>query len=249
MAGHTWLSPNERQVLLDALVAGTAWADADDLVVGTDPSQVDATFCATMETILTNEAAVILRERLPGTASRLDTYRHLVTPTFTSITPATGDAAGGETKVIVGTGFDDPAVTIGGHAQTRVSWNPTTIVIKTVAHAAEADEHLIITNHSTLSVEANDAYATIAAATPTFTSITPASGLRGQVCHIVGTNFKEGVTVQFGTTYALVTAWSATTIQCIAPPGSGTVALIITNKGAGAGTEHADAAAAFTYSS
>lgn len=246
MPGHAWFAPEERQIILNALVAGSDWATASHLVIGTDEWQVDNTFADTQQTILEAEAAKFLAASLPGAISREDTYAHLVTPTFTSITPATGDAGGGERVVIVGTGFHNPAVTIGGHAQTVVSWNPTTIVIRTVAHAAEAACHVIVTNHSTNAVEATDAFEFTAAATPAFTSITPSSGPAwgGTVCRIVGTGFKEGVTVQFGTTYALIQSWTATLIVCVAPRHAvGAVNLIIMNPSG----NHDDEVTPYTY--
>lgn len=68
------------------------------------------------------------------------------TPVFTSITPATGPAAGGSRHILVGTGFTPGvAVTIGGHAAGVERQNETTLVITPAAHAAGALD-IVITN-------------------------------------------------------------------------------------------------------
>lgn len=251
MAGHAWFAPEERRIILNSLIAGNDWATASHLVIGTDPSQVDDTFADTQQSILEAEAAKALAAQFGGPASQAAYYAALVTPTFTSITPATGDAGGGETCTIVGTGFMQGAtVKLGAgtatHAQTVLSINPTTIKIKTVAHAAEAACHILITNPSTKEIEGADAWAFTAAATPTFTSITPATGPKsgGTVCKIVGTNFKEGFSVLFGTKPALVQSWTATTAVVVAPWASaGAVGITITNPS----TTTVTGAAAYTY--
>ena len=240
MAGRAWITPDETQIIINGLKAGSDWATASHLVIGTTQDTVDDTFCDTLQTAYEARAAQELSEFCPGPAARETAYINLLTPVFTSVTPATGDAGGGETCVIVGTGFQPGATvklgaTTATHLQDIVSINPTKIVFKTVAHATEAAVHLLITNPSTKTVEAADGFAFTAAATPTFTSITPATGpaYGGTYAKIVGTNIKEGVSVTVGEAAALVSRWTATTIHIIVPVGAaGANNVVITNLSA-----------------
>jgi hypothetical protein len=240
--------PNPARVAaVEALANGTAWSDVRDDILEAlwdiDPTWADST----LETMLTAEAAVIAAEQCPGPATRLATAEAAVTPVFTSITPATGDPGGGERVVIVGTGFQPGAtVTIGSHAQTVVTVNPTTIVIKTVAHAAAAAAALVITNPDTTTVTEAAAFTFTAVDDPTFTSITPDTGTKngGTICHIVGTKFRAGVVVKFGTTQATVLNMTDTDIWVTTPRhAAGKVTLKITNLNA----QYNDAAEAFTF--
>lgn len=75
-------------------------------------------------------------------------------PTFVSITPDTGPAAGGSEHVLVGTNFvPGLAVTIGGHAAGVVWLNDTHLRVTPAAHAAGALD-IVITNANTETVTA-----------------------------------------------------------------------------------------------
>ena len=253
MAGVSWLDPNDRETLVAALAAGTAWADAKALLPA---SKVDDTFLDARETELTVIAKQRAREHTPSTDSKLATFKALVTPTIDTVTPATGDTAGGDTVVIVGTGFATGAsVTFGGHAATVVSLSPTEITVVTPAHAAEAAQHVKVINPSTKEAEAADAFA-YSKHTPTFTSITPTSMSKGTVdteaapvdpirAVIVGTNFYPNAIFKVGGVQAFVLNHTATRAEILVPTkaAAGAVDVTITNKNGdvATGTE------AFTY--
>ena len=80
---------------------------------------------------------------------------------------------------------------------------------------------------------------------PTVTSISPTSGpaAGGTAVTINGANF-TGATVVFGATSASVTSNTGTQMTVIAPPGSGTVDVVVTNAGGKSATSAADQ---FTY--
>ena len=67
-------------------------------------------------------------------------------PTFVSITPASGPAAGGSRHILVGTKFcPGVTVTIGGHACVVERMDEQTLVVTPPAHAAGA-LNIVITN-------------------------------------------------------------------------------------------------------
>jgi hypothetical protein len=80
---------------------------------------------------------------------------------------------------------------------------------------------------------------------PTITSVSPTSGpaAGGTAVTINGANF-TGATVNFGSAPASITSNTGTQMTVIAPPGSGTVDVIVTNAGGSSGTSAADR---FTY--
>jgi hypothetical protein len=243
--GVLWLDPNDIETLIKSMAGGASWATAKALL----PSgKVDGTHLDTWQTDITARAAARAAEFCPGPEARALTYGAMVTPTISAVSPGTADPGGGEIITVTGTGFQPGAtVTLDVHACTVLSVNPTTIKFLSPAHAAENDLHMVITNPDTTSVEEQDAIDYTAVDDPTFTSITPSAGTvkGGDVVRIVGTKFRAGVTVKFGTEQAYVQARTGSTVLfAVTPPhAAGAVALVITNPNA----EFVSAAAAFTY--
>jgi len=83
-----------------------------------------------------------------------------------------------------------------------------------------------------------------AAITPTITAVTPTAGVTGTIVSIVGTNFMNGASVMFGTTYATtVSVVSSSLIQVSVPSlTDGTYDITVINTNA----EEATLASAFT---
>jgi IPT/TIG domain len=80
-------------------------------------------------------------------------------------------------------------------------------------------------------------------ATPNLTNITPKAGLQagGTSVTITGTNLNEATAVDFGSTSATsFTLKSPTEVTATAPPGSGTVDVIVTTPGGTSATSSAD---------
>ena len=253
MAGVSWLDPNDRETLVAALAAGTAWADAKALLPA---SKVDDTFLDARETELTVIAKQRAREHTPSTDSKLATFKALVTPTIDTVTPATGDTAGGDTVVIVGTGFATGAtVTFGGHAATVITLSPTEITVVTAAHAAESNQSVVVTNPSTKAATKTNAF-TVSKHSPTFTSITPNTGLKGNSetvpvadpihAVVVGTNFYPNVVIKVGGVQAFIENHTETRAEILVPLASaaGAVDVTITNVNGDVAT----GTGAFTYS-
>ena len=142
-------------------------------------------------------------------------------PTFTSITPASGPIAGGTAVTIVGTNFAaGVVVTIGGANAAGVFVDSTHITAVTPSGTAGARD-VVITNTDGQTVTGTGAYTYVAP--PTFTSITPNSGstLGGTTVTIVGTNFVNGIGVTIGGAAATnVNVVDATSITAVTPAGT-----------------------------
>ncbi|PKL70014.1 MAG: hypothetical protein CVV30_01175 [Methanomicrobiales archaeon HGW-Methanomicrobiales-1] len=175
-----------------------------------------------------------------GTAYQLITVYY--TPTFTSITPNSGPLAGGTAVVIRGTNFADGGafgVTIGGAAATSVvRVNATYITAVTPVSPTTGAKDVVITNNGGQTATGTGAFTYVAL--PTFTSITPNSGLPagGTAVTIVGTNFVSGGS--FGVTIGGIAATSVVRVNSThitavtpasSPPGStGARNVVITNN-------------------
>jgi len=253
MAGVSWLDPNDRETLINALSVGTSWSGAKALLPS---NKIDSTFLDARETELTVLAKQRARELTPGTASQLSTLGALVTPTISTVTPSTGDTAGGDIVVIVGTGFEAGcAVTFGGHAATVLTVNPTEITVRVAAHAAEANQSVVVTNPSTLAATKTNAF-TVSKHTPTFTSITPSSTPKGPTnpedapvdpihAVIVGTNFYPNTVFKVGGVQAFVQNHTTTRAEILVPVHSVAEAVNVTITAQNG--DVATGSSAFTY--
>jgi hypothetical protein len=154
-------------------------------------------------------------------------------PAITSVTPATGPAAGGTVVTITGTDFAAGAsVTFNGVAGTNVTVTGTTTITVTTPGGSPGPVTILITNPDGLGTSIGGVFSYLGAA-PTITSVTPASGtsLGGTTVTITGTDFQGGATVRFGGTLATaVTVVSSTTITASTPAMvPGTVHVQVTN--------------------
>jgi hypothetical protein len=156
------------------------------------------------------------------------------TPTFTSISPASGSTAGGTSVTITGTGFNGvTGVTFGGTAATGISVSETSITATTPAHGAGAVDVVVTTTGGTATGTGVYTYS----GPPTFTSISPAYGPTGggTAVTIVGSNFISGGS--FGVTIGGAAATSvvrvdSTHITAVTPARTaGARDVVITNNG------------------
>ena len=165
-------------------------------------------------------------------------------PTVTTVAPAAGPAAGGQSVTITGTNLTGAtAVRFGGTAATAFTVDSATqITATTPAHAAGAVAVAVTTPGGTGS-KAN-AYTYVAA--PTVTTVAPAAGpaAGGQSVTITGTNLTGATAVSFGGTAATAfTVNSATQITATTPAhATGAVTVAVTTPG-GTGSK----ANAYTY--
>ena len=158
-----------------------------------------------------------------------------ITPTLTSIVPASGPLAGGTSVTITGTNFAAGAtVMIGGAAATGVTvGSATSITCITPLGTAGAKDMAVTVSGQTGSM--SNAFTYLAPRFPTVVSIAPASGplIGGTAVTITGTNFAAGATVTIGGAAATgVTVASASSVTCITPSGTaGAKDVVVTVSG------------------
>jgi len=167
-------------------------------------------------------------------------------PTFTSITPATGPAAGGTTVTIIGTNFVTGAttVTIGGNAATSVAVSSSTTLTATTPSGTAGSATVVVTTAGG-SVTGTGAYMYIAA--PAVTGVSPTSGplSGGSTVTITGSNLANATAIKFGTTPATILTDTAGSITVTPPTGTtGNVDITVTTPG---GTSAISSADQYTY--
>jgi hypothetical protein len=170
-------------------------------------------------------------------------------PIATSVSPASGPAAGGTAVSISGTGFTNGAtVTFGGTAATSVNVNgSTTITATTPAHASGAI-NVVVTNSNGQSSSLINGFTYAAPlAAPIVSAVNPNFGTAagGTAVTVSGTGFAPGATVSFGGAVATgVIVNSSTSISATTPAhAAGTVNIVATNPDLQSGT----LANGFTY--
>lgn len=168
-------------------------------------------------------------------------------PAITSVSPAGGRTAGGDTITVTGSGFVAGAtVTLGGLAGAVTFVNSTTLTVVTPARAPGVVD-VVVTNPDTTAATSTNGFTyqlppTVTAAAP---AIGPAAGATSVT--ITGTNFTGATGVTFGGTAALsYSITNGTTIVATTPPriAAGAVDVAVTNY-AGMGT----LTTGFTYTS
>lgn len=174
-------------------------------------------------------------------------YLFVAPPTLSNTTPTSGEAAGGTTVRLGGTGFDaQSTVTFGGVTATSVTLvDATRLDVVTPPHAPGAVDVVVTSSRGESATLAGGFTYTRAA--PTLLAVVPASGPvdGGTMVSLVGTGFVAGATVTFGGVAASgVTVTSATSLSALTPPhAAGAADVVVTNDDAQAGT----LAGAFTY--
>ena len=173
---------------------------------------------------------------------------------ISSVTPDTGPAAGGTPVGISGTGFTGAtAVQFGGVNATAFTVNSdTSITATSPAGSGTVDVTVVGSGSVGMSeVKTPDQFTYSGSPTPvpSVTAVTSNVGppYGGTEVTITGTNFLNGVTgVKFGSIIVAKDFFvtSATSITTIAPAGTGTVDVAVTNAG---GTSATSAADQFTY--
>ncbi|WP_327120539.1 IPT/TIG domain-containing protein [Nocardia sp. NBC_01730] len=190
----------------------------------------------------TGTVNVTVQALLDGTSNPLPYTYGAIVPTLTSISPASGPAAGGTTVVLTGTNLTGAtAVSFGGTPATSFTVNSSTqITAVTPAHSAGTVSVTVTTAGGTSN---GVAFTYIAA--PTLTGIAPSSGppSGGTVVVLTGTGLTGATAVSFGGTPAtLFTVNSDTQITVLTPAhAAGTVLVTVTTPG---GTSNG---VAFTY--
>ena len=158
-------------------------------------------------------------------------YLFVDIPTITAVSPTFGPSSGGNTVTITGSNFAAvTTVTFDTTPATNVVLvSSTTLTARAPAHAAGFVD-VSVTNPGPSTATLPASYEYIAA--PAITSLSPTFGpsIGGTSVTITGTGFATGATVRFGTVAATgVVVNGATSITAIAPAGTGTVNVTVTN--------------------
>lgn len=143
-------------------------------------------------------------------------------PTIASLSPASGDPAGGASVVITGTNFDSgTTVTLGAVNATVTATTATTITITTPASTTVGQVDVVVTNsQGSATLTGGFSYTSI-----TIASITPSSGAPGTPVTLTGTGFQDITSIAPLTTF---TIQSLTTITgTIAAGTSGSVVDVV----------------------
>ena len=179
-----------------------------------------------------------------------DEFTYVAAPTVTTVSPASGPTAGGNTLTITGSNLGTAAtalVTFGATAATIVSDNGTTLVAINPTGVAGTVNITVTTAGGTSTTSANDQF--IYMALPTVTTVSPMAGptAGGSTVTITGTSLGTAATalVTFGATAATIVSDDGTTLVATSPTGvAGTVNITVTTAG---GTSVTSANDEFTY--
>ncbi|XP_067676837.1 fibrocystin-L-like isoform X2 [Haliotis asinina] len=166
---------------------------------------------------------------------------------ISGITPTTGSVNGGTILSITGNGFVDGETTVqvGGEDCVVTAVTPSQIQCDTSSHAAGAVDVVVVSRGTTYpTLPAAFTYDT--AATPTFTSVSPSSGVAGDVITVTGTGFSTTAAdnaIVINDVPCVVTAATATTATCtLGNQETGTYPIKVVVAGKGATTD-----STFTY--
>ncbi|MGK8524416.1 IPT/TIG domain-containing protein [Nocardia asteroides] len=162
-----------------------------------------------------------------GTSNPLSYTYTPAPPIITSLSPTSGPALGGNSVVITGTGFTGPTtVRFGSTATTFTIDSPTRITA--IAPPGTGTVQVTVSTAGGTSNGVSYSYLTV----PSLASISPAAGpaAGGNTVTLTGTGFAGVTAVRFGATAASsFTVVSNTQITAVAPAGTGTVQVTVTN--------------------
>jgi hypothetical protein len=167
----------------------------------------------------------------PSTTSLGDRYTYAGAPAVTSLSPKSGPSSGGTIVTVSGTGFrSGDTVSFGGTSATTVGFvSPTELIATAPAGGGTVDVTVTDPSGATSATGSGDRYTF---ATPTVTAVSPSGGPAGggTTVTVTGTGFRSGDAVSFGTTAASgVTVNSTTSLTAVAPAGTGTVDILVTD--------------------
>ncbi|MCI0342027.1 MAG: IPT/TIG domain-containing protein [Planctomycetales bacterium] len=172
-------------------------------------------------------------------------YTYVAAPTVSSLSPGSGDVAGGTPVTVSGASFATGATVTFGSAQATgvVVLSPSTITCATPAGSAGA-VNVTVTNPTGLSGSLASGYTyTTGGTVPTVSSVSPGSGASagGTLITVTGSSFQSGAGVTIGGAAATsVTFVNSTTLTAVTPPapagGTGALSVTVTNPGGASGT-------------
>jgi hypothetical protein len=183
----------------------------------------------------------------PAASGDRYTYTLGSAPTVTAVSPSTGSSsAGGAAVTLTGTNFTGAtAVSFGGTAAAAFTVVSSTQIIATAPPLAAATYDVVVTTPAGSSaVGTADHFATTAAAAPSVSSVSPATGsdAGSTVVTITGSGFTGASAVSFGGTAGSFSVYSDTTLVATAPAASasGTYDLVVTTPSGSSSTGSGD---------
>lgn len=160
-------------------------------------------------------------------------FQHLAAPTITSLSPASGPVAGGDTLTLTGTNLTGAtALTIGGVAATSlVVVNATTLTATVPAGSAGAKDVVVTAPGGSATLAGGYTYL----AAPTLTAISPSAGdlTTNPIITVTGTNLTGATVLTIGgAAVSLLNVVSDTTVTGYRPAGTaGAKDVVITTPG------------------
>lgn len=177
-----------------------------------------------------------------GSVTSASGYTFFASPTVSSVSPASGPAAGGQSVVISGANLSGAtSVTIGGVSAAITANTTSSVTVTTPAGAVGAASVTVTTTGG--ATTAPGAYTFLAP--PTLTGATPSTGptTGGTIVTLSGTSLAGATGVTFGGTVATISGSTATSVTVTTPArAAGSVSVAVTAP-AGSVT----LPAAFTY--
>lgn len=247
-------------------ITGTGFQSGSRVVIGTriyrdgqpggcvvqSPTQITLTTNATMPG--THDVVVFDPSGIEG---RMASAYTAAAPRLDTVFPVAGEAAGGTAVVLRGNDFLAGAVVeIDGVVQGSAAVVALDRIELSTAAATAGGPYIVrVTNPGGATAELAAAFSYVADPDPEIASLSPPSGPAsgGTLVSILGANFDADTTVVFGadpttglggTLATSVTILSPTGLRAVAPPGSGTVSVLVRQGD----TAQADVlASSFTY--
>jgi hypothetical protein len=177
-----------------------------------------------------------------------DQFSYVTTPTIQRLSPGFGTTLGGNRVTITGAGFTGvDAVSFGANAAASFTVQSDNEILAVTPAGSAGTVDVTVTDPSlgTSPIDAADTF-NYSLKTPVVTSVAPDVGPVGQTVTITGKRFTKVSAVDFGGTPATsYTVSNSKSITAVAPAGTGTVDVTVTNaSGASGGGNVADQ---FTY--
>lgn len=176
-----------------------------------------------------------------------DEFTYVTTPAIQNLTPARGTTLGGNRVTIVGSDFTGAtAVSFGSDAATSYTVESDQEIVAITPAEPAGQVNVSVTGPDGTSPVDPAAVYTFALKVPVVTSVAPDSGPAsgGETVTITGSEFKDVSAVDFGSTPATSYSVDKKTISAVAPAGSGTVDVTVTNR---SGTSAVSPVDEYTY--
>gem|GEM_PF-1342349 len=223
---------NFGRTISDTLNVTIGSGAATDIQVNADRNQIQ---CTAPSSVVAAPVSVIISSAECGIKVVPNAYTYNPKPTITGVSPISGPQAGGTTVTIVGENFCETVagttvnVTFGSVAATScVLVSPTEIRCVTAPSPGFGPVSVVVdsSTNGTPVVAGTYTYNK----TPTITSVTPTTGPAegGAQVIIVGTDFKNNLTVLFGSRQATNLRSDSTHVTCTTPAGTAGTTVTVT---------------------